>query len=153
MAKKKKGKKKAPPKIGLYCGSFNPLHEGHLDIINKAMLVFDKVIVAQAIQPGEHFEALAIDADPKKVECITYDILTVELIERIKPTAMIRGLRNPTDLTYEQSFQYVIEDQLIDLFGIELPFVYFISPRDLVHYSSTTFRALAEAESRQKKKE
>lgn len=149
MAKKKS--KKKPPKIGLYCGSFNPLHEGHLDVINKACQVFDKVIVAQAVKPGEHFDPLSIDADPKKVECIQYDIMTVELIDKLKPTALIRGLRNPVDFTYEQSFQYVIEDQLIDVLGIDVPIVFFISPRELVHYSSTRFREIAEVEARQKK--
>ena len=150
MAKKKKSKKR-PLKIGLYVGSFNPLHEGHLDVINKGCMVFDKVIVAQAVKPGEHFEPLAIDADPKKVTCINYDIMTVELIQRLKPTALIRGLRNNIDFTNEQAFQYMIEDQLIDLLGIEFPIVYFISPRELVHFSSTSFREIAEVEARQKK--
>lgn len=145
---KKKGKRARPLKVGLYVGSFNPLHEGHIDIINKAAMVFDKVIVAQALNPKEELPPpVEIDGD-KKVHCITYDILTIELIEKIKPTAIIRGLRNVNDFVYEQAFQYMLEDH-----GLEVPITYFICDKSVVHYSSTMFRELNDAESRQKTKE
>ena len=44
------------PKIGLYAGSFNPFHKGHLNIIMKAEEIFDKVIIARGINPTKKNE-------------------------------------------------------------------------------------------------
>lgn len=43
------------PKIAMYTGSFNPFHNGHLDIIRRASMIFDAVIVAVANNTGKRY--------------------------------------------------------------------------------------------------
>lgn len=126
-------------KIGVYAGTFNPWHEGHKDILEKALKVFDKVIIAIGINPDksntDRDQGLRISSG--RVEEIWFTGLLVDFVKSVKADAVIRGLRNGADLQYEMNQQYWNED-----LGLEVPVVYFICDRKLSHISSSMIRQL-----------
>lgn len=141
-------------KIAIYPGSFNPIHIGHLDVIYKAMQIFDKVIVAQGINPEKIKEAKRrqfviesiqsikkrlFDSRPvyKDVEVISFQGLLLDAAKKVNATAVIKGIRDTNDFIYEQKQQYWNED-----LGITIPTMYIISDRKLVHVSSSAIRAI-----------
>lgn len=95
--------------IGIYPGSFNPFHIGHLNVLEKAQNIFDKVIVALGNNPNkdkinEYSLPRYIE---KNYEVIYYDDLLPDLIKRqesenVKIT-LIRGLRNGNDFEHEKN--------------------------------------------------
>ncbi len=103
------------PRIALYAGSFDPVTNGHLDVVGQAVALCDRLVLAIGVHPGkkplfsveerlamtrEVFEPLAKDAGCE-LECTTFDDLTVTAAKRAKATILIRGLRDGTDLDYE----------------------------------------------------
>jgi pantetheine-phosphate adenylyltransferase len=103
------------PRIALYPGSFDPITNGHLDVLQPAVTLCDRLIVAVAVHPGkkslfsteERLEMLKAVCAPiaKKAGCAfeatTYDNLTVTAARAAGASIMIRGLRDGTDLDYE----------------------------------------------------
>jgi pantetheine-phosphate adenylyltransferase len=103
------------PRIALYPGSFDPVTNGHLDVVRQAVGLVDRLVVAIGIHPGkaplftpderldmvrEVFSPIAAKAGCA-VDCITFDDLTVTAAKRAGATILIRGLRDGTDLDYE----------------------------------------------------
>ncbi len=107
-------------KVAVYPGSFDPITIGHLDILQRALDIFDKVIVLIAVNPNkqsrftpEERKAMieeAINSD--KVVVDTYDGLTVEYAKKHGAKHLIRGLRAVTDFEYE--FQLAAANDYID---------------------------------------
>ena len=103
------------PRIALYPGSFDPVTNGHLDVVQHAVTLCDRLIVAVAVHPGkkslfsteERLEMLKAACEPiaKQAGCAfeasTYDNLTVTAARVAGASIMIRGLRDGTDLDYE----------------------------------------------------
>ena len=103
------------PRIALYPGSFDPVTNGHLDVVKHAVTLCDRLIVAVAVHPGkkslfsteERLEMLRVVCAPIArqagcaFDCTTYDNLTVTAAQKAGATIMIRGLRDGTDLDYE----------------------------------------------------
>ena len=103
------------PRIALYPGSFDPVTNGHLDVVQHAVTLCDRLIVAVAVHPGkkslfsteERLEMLKAVCVPiaRKAGCAfdatTYDNLTVTAARKAGATIMVRGLRDGTDLDYE----------------------------------------------------
>jgi pantetheine-phosphate adenylyltransferase len=103
------------PRIALYPGSFDPVTNGHLDVVQHAVTLCDRLIVAVAVHPGkkslfsteERLEMLKAVCAPiaRKAGCAfdatTYDNLTVTAARKAGATIMVRGLRDGTDLDYE----------------------------------------------------
>jgi pantetheine-phosphate adenylyltransferase len=103
------------PRIALYPGSFDPVTNGHLDVVRQAVGLCDRLIVAIGVHPGKKplfsvQERLAMARElfaplAAKVgcafDCSTYDNLTVTAARSNGATIMIRGLRDGTDLDYE----------------------------------------------------
>ena len=103
------------PRIALYPGSFDPVTNGHLDVVQHAVGLCDRLIVAIGVHPGKKplfsteerlamvravFEPVAKKAGCA-FDCNTYDNLTVTAAQKAGATIMIRGLRDGTDLDYE----------------------------------------------------
>jgi pantetheine-phosphate adenylyltransferase len=103
------------PRIAFYAGSFDPVTNGHLDVVRQAVSLCDRLIVAIGVHPGkkplfslderlamvqEVFGPIAAKAGCA-LEAITYDNLTVAEAEKHGASIMIRGLRDGTDLDYE----------------------------------------------------
>ena len=96
--------------IAIYPGSFDPITNGHIDIIKSGAEIFDKVIIAvsQNIQkkeflPIEIRENLIRESvkDFKNVEITSYEGLTVEFAKKCGAKVLIRGIRNSLDFEYE----------------------------------------------------
>jgi pantetheine-phosphate adenylyltransferase len=134
-------------KVAIYPGSFNPWHEGHTDVLNKALQIFDKVIIAVGMNPEKQvvgiamgdfrlklMETFGLDSFPLNVDTLAYSTLLVEAIPP-EVCAVIKGLRNGQDLEYERAQQYWNED-----LGLKIPTIYIITDRSLVHISSSAIR-------------
>ena len=98
-------------KIAVYPGSFDPITNGHLEILKRALNVFDRVIVLVAVNnnkkarfPTEERVMMIKEAiDDERVSVDSYDGLTVEYAKKHNATHLIRGLRAVTDFEYEFS--------------------------------------------------
>jgi len=135
-------------KRAIYPGSFNPWHDGHEDVLEKALKIFDEVTIARGINPDKEdqvSEENFIDMLFEKYATPSYCPINVEdfsgmLVDQVKKEdycAVIRGLRNGNDLQYEQNQQYWNED-----LGLNIPVVYFITDRKYGHISSSAIRAI-----------
>ena len=98
-------------KVAVYPGSFDPITNGHLEILKRALNIFDKVIMLVAINPNKKSRFSAEDRvnmikeainDPR-VEVDSYQGLTVEYAKKHNANHLIRGLRAVTDFEYEFS--------------------------------------------------
>ncbi|GFE58227.1 pantetheine-phosphate adenylyltransferase [Geobacter sp. AOG1] len=99
-----------PRKIAVYPGSFDPITFGHLDIINRGLRIFDKVVIAVASNSTKNAlftieERIALirevlaGNDRAKVD--TFDGLLVDYVRSQQATVIIRGLRAVSDFEYE----------------------------------------------------
>lgn len=96
--------------IAIYPGSFDPITNGHLDILKSGAEIFDKVIVAvsyninkQGFLPVETRIELIKQSvsNLKNVEVVSYEGLTVDYAKKIGANVILRGLRNQNDFEYE----------------------------------------------------
>ncbi|MAW85735.1 MAG: pantetheine-phosphate adenylyltransferase [Phyllobacteriaceae bacterium] len=99
----------------IYAGSFDPLTNGHLDVLRGALALADIIYVAIGIHPGKKglfsFEerlrliekagADELGADHHRLRVVAFDGLVVDAARQHGATMMIRGLRDGTDLDYE----------------------------------------------------
>jgi pantetheine-phosphate adenylyltransferase len=97
-------------RIAVYPGSFDPITNGHVDIIERGVRLFDRVVVAilRNIEKSPLFSvderveiARRVFADVPTVEVDTFDGLLVEYARRRGATAIVRGLRAISDFEYE----------------------------------------------------
>ena len=102
-------------RIALYAGSFDPVTNGHLDVVRQAARLADRLVLAIGVHPGktplfppEERRAM-IEETCKPLarergcefECVTFDDLVVTAAKRAGATILIRGLRDSTDFDYE----------------------------------------------------
>ena len=123
------------PRIALYPGSFDPVTNGHLDVVRQAVILCDKLIVAIGVSPGkkplfsteERLEMVRAVFGPlaQKAGCAfestTYDNLTVTAARKTGATIMIRGLRDGTDLDYEMQIAGMNETMAPEVHTVFLP--------------------------------
>ena len=98
-------------KIAVYPGSFDPITNGHLEILKRALNIFDRVIMLVAVNPdkqtrfspNERVAMIKEAVNDERVEVDSYDGLTVEYAKTHGANHLIRGLRAVTDFEYEFS--------------------------------------------------
>ena len=97
-------------RIGIYPGSFDPIHKGHVDIINRATKLVDKLFIAVADSPHkdplfnleERKEMIDKEfSEEAGIEVIAFNNLLVDLAESLNAQILIRGLRAVSDFEYE----------------------------------------------------
>jgi pantetheine-phosphate adenylyltransferase len=114
----------------IFPGSFDPLTNGHLDVIHRGMNLFDELIIAvgrspvknQLFTPEERVEMISELIDEKRMPGVSvesFEGLTVEYAARKKADVILRGLRSLTDVQYE--FQLAMTNRAVT--GIETVFI------------------------------
>ena len=134
-------------RIAVYPGSFDPITNGHLDILHRACRVFDKVIVLVAVNPNkksnfnsEERVAMIKEAtkDIKNVEVFADSGLTVKFAKEHGATHLIRGLRAVSDFEYE--FQLASANEFVDS---SIDMVFFMARGDKTFISSSAIMEMA----------
>ena len=134
-------------KIGLFTGSFDPMTNGHMDLIERASKLFDKLYVGIFYNPHKN-GLLPIESRLKTVEkavahlenvqvIASHDELVVDVARKLGVHVLVRGLRNVADLQYEASFDFY-NHQLAG----EIETVYLHSRPEHVYISSSAVREL-----------
>jgi len=97
-------------RIAIYPGSFDPVTNGHIDILERGLKLFDKIIVAILLNPGkdplftveERINMLQISLKKiKNIEIDTFSGLLVDYAAKRKSHAILRGMRAVSDFEYE----------------------------------------------------
>src|SRR4051794_24300398 len=123
------------PRIALYPGSFDPVTNGHLDVVKHAVGLCDRLIVAIGIHPGktplysaeERLEMVRAVFAPVAAQAgcafdaTTFDDLTVTAAQKAGATIMIRGLRAGTDLDYEMQLSGMNETRAPEVHTVFVP--------------------------------
>jgi len=139
-------------RTALYAGTFDPLTNGHLDVIRQALALADHVVVAIGIHPGKQpmfsFEERAelirksvigeMKTEADRVKVISFDGLVVNAARDNKAAIMIRGLRNATDFDYEMNMAGTNAAMAVDIQTVFVP----ASP-GLGHITGTLVRQIA----------
>jgi pantetheine-phosphate adenylyltransferase len=103
------------PRIALFAGSFDPITNGHLDVVAGAVRLADRLVLAIGVHPGktplfsadERLAILEEICGPLgrsagcEIACTTFADLVVSAAQRAGATILIRGVRNGTDFDYE----------------------------------------------------
>lgn len=110
----------ASRRIGVFPGQFDPITNGHLDVIRRGTALFDELIVAVGINPDKR-EMFTPDERVRLVRDLVRDIpgvhvskytgLTVDFVRHAKATAILRGIRDVSDLRYE--FQLALANRAV----------------------------------------
>ena len=135
-------------KVAIYPGSFDPITNGHLDILTRASKIFDKVIVLVASNPNKRSRFSVEDRvnmikdsvkNIKNVEVDSYDGLTVKYAKEHGATHLIRVLRAVSDFEYE--FQLASANEFADA---SIDMVFFMARGDKTFISSSAILELHE---------
>ncbi len=130
----------------IFPGSFDPVTNGHLDVVKRAMRLFDELIIAvgrspiknQLFTPQERVEMIAeLITDLPGVRVESFEGLTVEYAARSEADVILRGLRSLTDVQYE--FQLAMTNRAVA--GIETVFI--MTSEQYGFTSSTLIREIA----------
>ena len=133
-------------KRAIYPGSFDPITNGHLDVLKRALKVFDEIIVLVAVNPNKKTRFSANERvemikeatkDLKGVSVDSTEGLSVSYAKEHGATCLIRGLRAVTDFEYEFSLSATNEfiDDSIDM-------VFFMSHSETTFISSSSIDEL-----------
>lgn len=133
-------------KIAVFPGSFDPITVGHVDLVRRALPLFDKVVVAVGINSTKKYlftleqrlEWLRlVFAKYPTVEVDSFQNLTAHYCQKIGANYLLRGLRNASDFDYEKTIS-----QLNHIVGGGIETVFLISQPEFSHISSTIVREI-----------
>ncbi len=133
-------------RVALFPGSFDPFTRGHQAIVERALPLFDKLVIAIGVNrakkgwmPVEErlAQLKALYADEPRVEVIAYETLTMDLAKEYDAKYVLRGVRSMADFEYERT----IADANRKIGGLET--IFLISDADTAHISSSLVRELA----------
>ena len=122
-------------RAALYAGSFDPVTNGHLDVVRQAVRLADRLVVAVGIHPGKApllraEERLALVQETCApiareagcdLACIKFDDLVVTTARRAGVTLLVRGLRDGTDLDYEMQMAGMNETMAPEVTTVFVP--------------------------------
>ncbi|HHT66972.1 MAG TPA: pantetheine-phosphate adenylyltransferase [Erysipelotrichaceae bacterium] len=134
-------------RVAVYPGSFDPITNGHIEILNRALKIFDKVIVLVAynkykksrFSTEERVKMIEEAVGSERVSVDSYEGLTVEYAKKHHINHLIRGLRAVTDFEYE--FSLASANDFIDS---EVDTVFLMSKAEKSFINSSTIIELAE---------
>ena len=117
-------------KIGFYSGSFDPFTNGHLHVIQKSAMLFDKVIVGIGVHPTKTrkfdkelmqkaIQEVILREKLDNVEVISYNNLSVDTALEYNSTFLVRGIRNGMDYEYEENMASINEE----IFGLDTVYI------------------------------
>lgn len=105
------------PRIAVYPGTFDPVTNGHIDILSRSLMLFDRVIVALATNPRKQplfsaeervdFIRGAVGDRDGKLDFDSFEGLLVDYCRRVGATFIVRGLRALADFEYEFQFAHM----------------------------------------------
>jgi pantetheine-phosphate adenylyltransferase len=134
-------------RIGVYPGTFDPITNGHVDLITRSLRLFDKVYVAVALNPQNHslFDldervemARVVTKELPRIEVAPFEGLLVDFVREHGAEAIIRGLRAVSD--FEVELQVALMNRNLDQNSETL----FLMPsQEYIYLTSTIIREVA----------
>jgi pantetheine-phosphate adenylyltransferase len=133
-------------RLALFPASFDPITNGHLDLIQRSGLLFDEIVLAVAknvsknatFDTEERLEILrAVTASMENVSVRIFDGLVVHYAEQIGATAIIRGLRMMSDFEYE--FEMALMNKHL---APNVEIVFFMTSQEYLYVSSSRLKEL-----------
>lgn len=135
-------------KVAVYPGSFDPITYGHMDIAERALKVFDKLIILISVNPNKEglfgpedraeLVEKALEQYMDRIEIKTSNDLTVNQTKKLGASHIIRGLRAVTDFEYE--FQMTSANRVLDP---NIDSIFFMTDNKFSFLSSTTVKEIA----------
>lgn len=131
-------------KVAICPGSFDPITIGHINIVERALNIFDRLIIAIAVNTAKEpifsveerlFQVREIFKDYKNVEVDSFSGLLVEYAKKRGVKAILRGIRNMSDYEYES--QMVLANKTLDP---DLEFIYMMTEGKYAHLSSSIIK-------------
>jgi pantetheine-phosphate adenylyltransferase len=133
-------------RVALFPASFDPITNGHLDLIHRSRVIFDEVVLAVAknvsknatFDAAERLEILeSVTADMHDVSVQVFDGLVVHHAEQIGASAIIRGLRAMSDFEYE--FEMALMNKHL---APRVEIVFFMTSQEYLYVSSSRLKEL-----------
>lgn len=134
-------------RVAFFAGSFNPFTIGHKSIVDRALSIFDEVVIGIGINPDKPQSVSAdqrvesirqVYGQNEKVSVVSYSGLTVEKAQECGARFLLRGVRTAADFEYEQKLAQANRE----LAGVETVLLFTLP--ELAHVSSTLVRNLQE---------